>query len=169
MCPFLSKTPVFSDQREAVTWLEKVFRLGFRVGQGLDRSCPVVSRDSCGRRLIVNADSKGRPKRVRVVLQHLRQFQSFRDLPANTGADQAPGMLGHEVDFFRSNLASQTNHVPFGFPVFVVGHDYQAALFQKALSSRKKIFFILLLFSISNSMGIKSNRNEKKQRPKSLL
>src|SRR5512147_515906 len=90
-----------------------------------------VGRGNARRNIPARIDGyrEGRSKRSGVLDRLLRQLQLFDSLRREGQADQATGMLGHEIDGMGGNLLGSDDEIAFIFPVFVIHQDNELPLF----------------------------------------
>ncbi len=116
-------------QREDVPWADDVLGLGIACGGGLHGTGAVGGRDAGG-------DAFGRLDRHgelgtearTVARRHQRQLERFAALAGHRHADQATGMLGHEVDVLGLAALGCHDDVAFVLAVFVIHEDDHLAL-----------------------------------------
>ena len=114
-------------QREDVARPRQVVRARGGVDEGADGDGAVEGRRA--RRHAapgVHADGEGRAERRRVVRDHHGDLQLVQALPHHRHADQAPAVLGHEVDGLRRHLVRGHQEVALVLPVLVVHHHEDA-------------------------------------------
>ncbi len=121
--------PLLGHQGEDVTGRDDIaWALGgiHRHGDGVG---PVVGRNA-GRHPLagLNGDGEGGPVLGAVLDRHRRQAQLARPLGGDRKADQAPSVLGHEVDLVWCGELRRDDHVTLVFAILRINQDVRAAL-----------------------------------------
>jgi hypothetical protein len=118
-------------EREDVTRSREVARPGVRIDEHPHRVGPIgggdAGRDAPGG---VDRDGEGGPQRGRVARHHGLQVEFGEAFTRGGQADQAPAVLGQEVDGPGRDLLRGHHEVPLVLAILVVDDDDDLALLQ---------------------------------------
>ncbi|MCY1431774.1 hypothetical protein D9M71_477510 [compost metagenome] len=123
------RTAWLGHQREDVTRADDVFGLGV-LGSGSLHSAGAVGGGNTGGDAFGGLDRHGElgAEARAVARRHQRQLQRFATLAGHRHADQATGVLGHEVDVLGLAALGGHDQVAFVLAVFVIHEDDHFAL-----------------------------------------
>ena len=113
--------------RENVTGLDDVLRLGVACDGDLNGACSVLRRDACsdaggG----FDGDGKGGAVSALVVARHLGEANLLAAGFGQRQADEPACMRNHEVDRFRRDVFGSDDDIAFVFPIFFVNQNDHA-------------------------------------------
>ena len=94
------------------------------IADGLNRQCPLGSRDPCSRGAMIDRNGIVGTKRGGVVLHHGRKLKAVPDLGKDGHAKLPPPVGDHEIDGLRRHFLCRADKIAFVLSIFGINDDH---------------------------------------------